>query len=126
MWDARKGEKSESAPCTYCFFLVIFSTEAFFLPQTGPNDIYIEVAYKNDISFTAGLYYITQGLDAGEIPLGVFFNTNMEGWNIAYLHINDQVREAPRNAAFRLYIKANSGTDSGTLLLDNIRIVHFR
>jgi hypothetical protein len=104
----------------------VISSDAFFLPQSGSNDIYIEIAYKNDVSFTAGLYYITQGLNAGEISPGVFFNTNMEGWNIAYLHINDQVREAPRNAVFRLYIKANSGTASGTLLLDNIRIVHFR
>ncbi len=104
----------------------IISTEPIFLPQRGGNDIYVEIAYKNDVSFTAGLYYVTQSLQVGEIPLGVYFNTQMEDWNIVYLHINDQVRETPENAVFRLYLKANSGNQSGTLLLDNIRIVHFR
>ncbi|MEM6343557.1 MAG: hypothetical protein AAF927_06735 [Bacteroidota bacterium] len=103
----------------------MISTDFFALPQTGNNDIYIEISYKNNISFTAGLYYATAGLDAGELPIELFYNSNME-WNTVYLHVNDAVREAPRNALFRMYVRANSGSESGVIYLDNIRLVHFR
>ncbi|MEL6843096.1 MAG: hypothetical protein AAFP02_07755 [Bacteroidota bacterium] len=55
----------------------------------------------------------------------LFYNSNLE-WNTVYLHVNDAVREAPRNALFQLYIRANSGSESGVIYLDNIRLVHFR
>ncbi len=103
----------------------MISTDLFDLPQTGNNDIYIEISYKNNIAFTAGLYYVTAGLDAGELPIELFYNSNME-WNTVYLHVNDAVREAPRNALFRMYVRANSGSESGVIYLDNIRLVHFR
>jgi len=103
----------------------MISANPFALPQTGNNDIYIEISYKNNISFTAGLYYVTAGLDAGELPIELFYNSNME-WNTVYLHVNDAVREAPRNALFQMYLRANSGSESGVIYLDNIRLVHFR
>ncbi|MFK7926408.1 MAG: hypothetical protein AB8H47_30955 [Bacteroidia bacterium] len=103
----------------------MISVNPFSLPQTGNNDIYIEISYKNNISFTAGLYYVTPALEAGELPLELFYNSNME-WNTVYLHVNDAVRETPRNSLFSMYVRANSGSESGVIYLDNIRLVHFR
>ena len=118
----------EFSPAQYD--LNIISSDFISLPQSGPNDIYLEITYKNDVSFTAGLFYTT-GVDLGEIPAGVFFNSNLE-WNTVYIHLNDGVRGIPNNALFKPYIRASSldnstnTASSGVLYLDNIRIVHFK
>ncbi|MDX2246683.1 MAG: hypothetical protein SF052_07910 [Bacteroidia bacterium] len=100
------------------------------LPQSGSNDIYMEITYKNDVSFTVGLFYST-GLDVGEIPAELYFNSKGE-WNTVFVHLNDGVRSVQDGAFFKPYIRASSfntstgQATSGVIYLDNIRIVHFR
>ncbi|MEZ4826595.1 MAG: hypothetical protein R3C61_09930 [Bacteroidia bacterium] len=110
--------------------LDIIASDFIRLPQSGSNDIYMEITYKNDISFTVGLFY-SVGIDIGEIPAEVYFNSKGE-WNTVFVHLNDGVRAVQDGAYFKPYIRANSKNAStgvaasGVIYLDNIRIVHFR
>ncbi|MDX2286960.1 MAG: hypothetical protein NW241_22540 [Bacteroidia bacterium] len=100
------------------------------LPQSGNNDVYLEVAYRGDLPFTAGLYY-RSGSTAGELPTQAFFPAENQ-WNIAYFHINEQIRTLPAAAVFKPFLRASSRSATtgqgreGTLFFDRIRIVHFR
>lgn len=108
----------------------MISSEFIPLPRSGNNNIYIEITYRNNIPFTAGLYY-TSGVEVGEIPAELVFNSDME-WNTVYINVNDGVRALPSGTAFKLYLRgsgidANTGLPrNGVIYLDNIRIVHFK
>ncbi|MEM7659272.1 MAG: hypothetical protein AAF399_24335, partial [Bacteroidota bacterium] len=92
----------------------------------------LEITYKNDIPFTAGLLYVTvSGTDIGDLNSNlVFFSPDK--WNTVYIHVNDQVRGVPGTAIFKPYLRATSLDNSsaeiqeGTLLVDNIRLIHFK
>lgn len=119
--------RAQFSPTQYDFEVV--STNFLTLPQRGANDVYIEITYKNDISFTAGFFYAYPD-QIGEIPAGYFFNSNLE-WKTVYIHLNDDLRTLPDNGQFKLYIRANSMNPTtgvgqeGVIYLDNIRVVHF-
>ena len=106
------------------------ATDYIPLPQSGNNDIYVEVTYKNDIPFTVGFYYAL-GQQINVIETGIFFNSGLE-WNTIYVHVNDQIRSIPAGARFKLFFRANSLNQEtgrgkpGNIFLDNLRIVHFK
>ena len=111
------------------YFFEAISTDFLPLPQSNANDVYVEITYKNDISFTAGLISLS-GQFFERLESNVFFNSQGE-WSTIYLHVNDLVRSAPSGSLFKLYIRAssldpdtNEGV-SGYLFLDHIRIVQF-
>ncbi len=123
--DAFEGSRSGQINFTSDFTFYEGSSADFFpLPQSGNNDIWVEVTYKNNIPFTVGLSFIT-GSNSGELGDGILFNSNLE-WNTAYIHVNDFVRSVSETAVFRLFIRANGNGNAGTLLLDQVRIIHFR
>lgn len=123
--DAFEGNRSGLVTFTNDFTFYEGSSADFFpLPQSGNNDIWVEVTYKNNIPFTVGLSFITSS-NSGELGDGIFFNSNLE-WNTAYIHVNDFVRSISETAVFRLFIRANGNGNAGTLLLDQVRIIHFR
>ena len=106
------------------------ATDYIALPQSGNNDIYVELTYKNDISFTLGFYYAL-GQQINITETGIFFNSDLE-WNTVFVHVNDQLRAIPSGARFKLFFRANSLNQetgrgkTGNIFLDNLRIVHFK
>ncbi len=99
------------------------STTSFLLPQRGNNRIFIEVTYKNDIDFTVGMFH--DGVNFSEVAGNVFFNAKSD-WNTIYIDVNDEVRSIPETVRFTLFIRADGQGETGEILFDNIRIVHFR
>lgn len=107
------------------------AAEFIALPQTGTNDVYMEISYKNTIPFSAGiLYATTNGAAVGDLNHGLVYQS--DDWNTVYIHINDQIRSIGSTAIFKPYIRAssldetNGEVTSGEIFLDNIRIIHFR
>lgn len=101
------------------------------LPQTGNNDIWCEVTYKNDIPFTVLLVGLAPGsIIEIELPTNVLFSSPDE-WNTAYIHLNDLARSLPDGAVFKLLFRASSQEAGatlgreGTIFLDQIRLIHF-
>ncbi|RMG55367.1 MAG: hypothetical protein D6722_27945, partial [Bacteroidetes bacterium] len=84
--DAFQGFRSGRVEFTSDQYLFeVVGNEFIRLPQRGTNDIYFEITYKNNVAFTAGLYYISaNGLERGEVPAGLFFNSGMV-WNTVHI-----------------------------------------
>ncbi len=101
------------------------------LPQSGTNDIWCEVTYKNDIAFSVLLVGLPRGGLETELPTNVVFFSPNE-WNTAYIRLNDLARALPEGSAFKLLFRASSydteisAGRSGYLWLDHIRLIHFK
>lgn len=129
---AYKGNGSGYVPFTESGYRFEASAnEAFRLPQSNNNDIYMEMTFRCNVPFTVGLAYagvFTQ--TSGLLPVGVTFNSRME-WRTVYLHIGELVRSIPDDAIFTPYLQASTYDQAndigipGELWLDNIRIVQF-
>lgn len=100
------------------------STTWFRLPQEGANRIFLEVTYNNTIPFNTGIEY-RNAVDFGRLGGQVFVNSEGE-WNTVYYDYNDQVRSLPAEMEFRLFFRAEGEGQTGSITLDNIRIVHFQ
>lgn len=101
------------------------------LPQSGNNDIWCEVTYKNDIPFTVLMIGLAPGSPIEvELPTNVLFFSPDE-WNTAYIHLNDLARSIPDGSIFKLLFRASSQEAgsatgrTGTIFLDQIRLIHF-
>lgn len=101
------------------------------LPQSGNNAIWCEVTYKNDIPFTVLMIGLAPGSPIEvELPTNVLF-ASPDKWNTAYINLNDLARSIPNGSVFKLLFRASSqeaGSTtgrSGTIFLDQIRLIHF-
>ncbi|MDP5169989.1 MAG: hypothetical protein NWR72_07065 [Bacteroidia bacterium] len=113
-------------------YIMELSSPLLSLPQSGFNDIWCEVTYKNDIPFSVLLVGLAPGsVFEQELPTNVVFGSP-DGWNTVYIHLNDLARSLSNGAAFKLVFRASSydtqlqqGRD-GYLFLDHIRLIHFK
>lgn len=97
----------------------------FDLPRLT-TDIYLEVNYKSDVPLQFGLYPTSgSSLDVG-IPVYLAF-ANPNEWKKAYIRLTDDVNSSTNTGKkFRILINAvNSKDTAATLLLDNIKLLHF-
>lgn len=101
----------------------IVSSDWFRLPQDGNNRMFLEVTYNNTIPFNVGLEY-RNAIDFGRLGGDVFVNSQGE-WNTVYYDFNDKVKSLPAQVEFRLFLRAAGGSETGSITLDNIRLVHF-
>jgi len=97
------------------------------LPILGAPEVWLEINYKTDIPF---FLYLLSGPQqrSGFVFL---FNTSEE-WNKTYLNITSNIvtsGESEQRLFFRLSLpKNNAGNftrNSGKVMIDNIRVVHF-
>jgi hypothetical protein len=105
-------------------------TEQAALPYDGARQIWVELNYRNDMPFTLWLYGTTGTSSEQQIPIYQFANSAQ--WNKIYFNLTDYVSQAGQEKQ-RLYFGVKLPTDtagkytqlSGTVYLDNIRLVHF-
>lgn len=97
------------------------------LPISGTPQVWLELQYKTDVPF---FLYMLSGANQESQP--VFqFNTS-ENWNKIYFNLTGTLvttQSSIQRLFFRLSLpKDNAGNytqTSGTVMLDNIRVVHF-
>lgn len=105
------------------------SVDQFDLPRIG-QDIYLEINFKCNTEFVAGIYPINSPIVTG-IPIVNFFSTvdddgDMQ-WKKAYVSLKEDVNNPEfRNAEFKVFFYTQSSQGSSTkLFLDNIKLIHF-
>lgn len=103
----------------------IVSEVAFSLPESGQNNIWMEMSFKSDIPFAAGLYYEEPGQpNFGPIGGDVLYQS--DDWTRVYIPLTDAVSSlSGNNIRYRLWFQANGRGESGTLYMDYIRLIHF-
>ncbi len=97
------------------------------LPITGSPEVWLEMHYKTDVPFF--LYLLSGPEQSGQFVYQ--FNTT-DGWNKTYFNITGQVVN-PQASEHRLFFRLSLPKDSagkytqnsGKVLVDNIRVVHF-
>lgn len=105
------------------------SVDQFDLPRIG-QDIYLEINFKCNTEFVAGIYPINSSIVTG-IPIVNFFSTvdddgDMQ-WKKAYISLKEDVNNPKfQNAEFKVFFFTQSSQGSSTkLFLDNIKLIHF-
>ncbi|MCB9230248.1 MAG: hypothetical protein H6581_01175 [Bacteroidia bacterium] len=96
------------------------------LPYIHRNvDAWCEVTYNTDVPFAVGIYWLDGAPStASEVT---FSPTNGE-WKTVYVHMTTLIRNTPDNASTQkgIWIKALPESATGSLYLDNIRLIHFK
>jgi hypothetical protein len=105
------------------------SVDQFDLPRIG-QDIYLEINFKCNTEFVAGIYPINSSIVTG-VPIVNFFSTvdddgDMQ-WKKAYISLKEDVNNPEfQNAEFKVFFFTQSSQGSSTkLFLDNIKLIHF-
>lgn len=113
-------------------YLFEATTNLLRLPQSGNNDIWLEVTYQNDIPFTVELVGLAPGsLIEESLPTNIVFASPDE-WNTVYVHLNQLARSMPQGSVFKVLFRASSFQEGqqqgreGYLWLDHIRLIHFK
>jgi len=108
--------------------LMDIATEAMEdLPILGTPQVWLEMEYKTDVPF---FLYMLSG--TGEDVIPVFQFNNSAEWNKIYINLTGTLvskQESLQRLYFRLSLPKDSAgnytQNSGTVRLDNIRVVHF-
>lgn len=99
------------------------------LPVTGSPEVWLEMHYKNDMTFF--LYLLYTDINGAEASIGVYQFNPSEDWNKIYLNITESLTISS-GTHYRLFFraglpKASDGSYSqltGTIRMDNIRLLH--
>lgn len=110
--------------------IIEIATEQADLPIDGNKQVWLELNYRNDMPFF--LYLIGQTGTAAESNFPVYRFNESETWNKTYINLTQfmvQSGEAKHRLLFQVGLPRDSNThysqNSGTVYLDNIKIVHF-
>lgn len=109
----------------------IVTEEVENLPNTGDRPVWLELHYQNDARFE--LWIIgNNGAGSIEVPQAIFQFLPSENWNKTYINLTDflvGLQQSRHRLFFRLGLPVDTGgvilQNSGTVFLDNIRLVHF-
>ena len=110
--------------------LIEIATEKVPLPTTAEQEVWLELHYKNDVSFTLNLLSSTN--NSSEFIQVVFLFNKSDGWNKIYINLTEFLvasLQEDHRLDFRVTLPKNEQGQytqtSGKVMLDNIRLVHF-
>ncbi len=110
--------------------LVTIASEKVELPTTAAQEVWLELHYNADMPFLLTLLSTTSS--SGEIAQTVYLFNETEGWNKIYLNLTEFLvvsLQEEYQLAFRASLPRDDQgkytQNSGTVMLDNIRLVHF-
>ena len=105
----------------------VFSTtqEELYDLQSISGQIWLEYDYKSDNTFSVGLEAVG-GAEDGRYPIYVHNSTGGE-WKKMYLELGPIVWTTPGSIGYEITLDAilDLGEDSGYIVVDNFKIVHF-
>jgi len=96
-------------------------TDSYVLPGAG-SQVWIEITFKSELEMQAGLVY-TSGTTVKVINKVTLLPKSE--WTTIYLNMTPDVTNAPDDAKFRIYFRADGGGATRTLNLDNLKVLHF-
>jgi hypothetical protein len=100
------------------------------LPSTAEKEVWLELHHNNDMPFTLILLSSTGA--SSEVGQAIYLFNETEGWNKIYINLTEfliTVLQEDHRIAFRVTLPKNEqgqySQTTGTVMLDNIRLVHF-
>ncbi len=95
---------------------VIFNTNDF-----GNREVFLELDHNNDVGFIVGITGSSGSTTVRQAAINLFPN---EGWEKLYLNLSI-VLELEQVDEFQILIAGDGMGESGTILIDNMRLLHF-
>lgn len=106
-----------SMPSTNASVAQVESASSYTLP-IGSANVYLELNYKSNEEFVAGLIG-----DSGEIP--ALFIKPQDNWNKIYIELAAAVSTPPTSSKYKVYFRMlKKNAEAPKLFLDNIKLVY--
>jgi len=101
------------------------STSIGYFDVVGTNNFaFLELEYKSETTFTAGVVAISDTGEEGYIPF-IFLKESPE-WNKVYLDLSSTVQvQNVESFRVRFTLQSSSATADETIYIDNVKLVHF-
>ncbi|MDY0102667.1 MAG: hypothetical protein RBS07_06985 [Lentimicrobium sp.] len=101
----------------------VVTNETFDFPSAG-SEVFMEMNYKTDNTFVVGVFYKSSGIQV-QRPLLVI--NKSDEWNKVYINLTVPKYDTPNATDFQIFIGATTdeGNNEATILLDNLKLVHF-
>lgn len=106
------------------------ATEKVPLPTSAEQEVWLELHHNNDMPFT--LYLLSSTGSSSEVVQAVYRFNETEGWNKIYINLTEFLIATlleEHRLGFRVTLPKNDqgqySQTTGTVMLDNIRLVHF-
>ena len=116
----------------FCGKITLTESESFFEKASflsikrstvSGSPVYLEMDYKSDMPFGLGILRKETGV--GFVPFYKIILNEKEEWNKIYLELTAELND-PQVEEFNILIgSAANTTSTGSLFIDNVRIVHF-
>lgn len=101
----------------------ITSSDDLNLSKNSP--VYLELNYKNDLSFSSGVYANEPG-QTNQYSSGLSINPSSD-WNKIYVDMGSAINSSTNAFSYKLYIGAFKTLDgtAKSVYLDNVKVVHW-
>jgi len=101
----------------------VVTRETYEFPAAG-SEVFLEMNFKTTNSIVVGVFYKTNGMQV-QRPLLVL--NKSDKWNKIYVNLTVPKYDTPGATEFRIFIGAQTdqGNEQATILLDNLKLVHF-
>lgn len=98
--------------------------EKFDFPNNG-SAVFLEMNYKSNHSIIVGVIYNTSGIRVQRPLLTI---NKSDEWNKIYVNLSVPKYDTPNATDFQIFygIQKEQGIDNATILLDNLKLVHFK
>ncbi|MCD6660347.1 MAG: hypothetical protein LT105_09310 [Lentimicrobium sp.] len=97
--------------------------ETFDFPRAG-SEVFLEINFKTNNPVTVGVFYKSSGI---EVQRPMLVLNKSENWNKIYVNLTTPKYDTPNATDFRIFFgaKLESGNEKATILIDNLKLVHF-
>lgn len=98
------------------------SFDSFLLP-TGGRPAFLELNYKNDYTFSVGIFAQNSG---GIIKKEIIYLVPQENWNKIYINLTDKLMDSPNAVDFKIFFRTvlSEQHESAEIYLDNIKVMY--
>lgn len=101
--------------------LQLQSTREFSLPGSG-SEVWLEITYRGDVNLQAGLVSNING-NVKVLNQNTVLKTNE--WTVLYLNFTT-LASTYSSGTFRLWLNVDGEGNSGSVYIDQLRLIHFR
>ncbi|MBW6492012.1 MAG: hypothetical protein K0B15_12550 [Lentimicrobium sp.] len=98
--------------------------EKFEFPSSG-SEVFLEMNYKTNNTFTVGVFYKSVGM---EIQRPLLVLNKSDEWNKIYINLTVPKTDTPNATDFRIFFGAqlNKENSLANIYIDNCKLVHFK
>lgn len=121
--DAYEGQKSGAIYLDANHKNFQITSDTWLSLPRGGAEVWTEVTYKNDVKFKIGLLGNYFGTEEDYFEIEV---NPRSYWNKIYVRLTEEINASPNGSVFKLLFEGTGDGSSQKILLDDIKLIHFK